>query len=317
MNIKRLFDKNYKLLIYIVLSILFIILIISSLNTYYKTQEKEKENNFQEDTQKVPVEGNNVTLDNIQNSENNGTTTVKDTMKLFVNYCNNREISKAYAMLTEDCKKALYYTTEELFEKYYLDIRFDEQQEYSMVKWSSEGNRELYLVKFFGNILATGGESGISQEYYTFIKENGNYKININNFIYSQDKNIEYKKDNITVQIMHVDVFADYENVKYNIINNTKNTISMTGKLYSQNVYMKNSQGVVYSSMNSKFDTKEVLIKSGENDYGVIKFNKTYSITNKATEIIFDNIILNYEEYQKAEDKSKYPNKTSIEIRYN
>ena len=325
MRITTIIVNNKKYILYSIFIVIIIIVVITSLNTYYEFQQNQKSQEFESNinnnnnTSTVNTNGNNVTIDNLEDNDvsNLYENTIENTMKKFVNYCNNRKISEAYAMLTDDCKNALYYTTEEAFEEHYINERFKEPQEYSMIKWSETDNRTLYLVKFYGDLLATGGESGTSQEYYTFIYNNGSYKININNFVYGEYREIEYQKDGITIKVGHVDVFNSYERAQITITNNTENKICMTGNKYSQNVYLRNSDGTVYSSINSQFDIGTVVINPNFTMLYTVEFNKTYNITNEAKYLVFSDVILNYDEYLQSENKLEYSNRTSLVVDYN
>ena len=157
-KIRRIMNQNRKKIIYIIFVIIFIFMIIQTLNSIMKKEEEEKINNYQENKTEI-TKGNNVTLDELQEDKiedlNN---TINSTMKKFVTYCNNKQITKAYEMISDDCKEAFNFQSEETFKNNYVDIRFKEPQEYEMVKWSVDGNKTMYLIKFYGDLLATGGD---------------------------------------------------------------------------------------------------------------------------------------------------------------
>ena len=243
--------------------------------------------------------------------------TIQNTMKMFVNYCNNNNVEEAYNMLTNDCKEAFNFSTKEVFKKNYLDIRFREKQDYSMVKWSVDENRTLYLIKFYGDLLSTGGENKEAQEYYTFVKEENGYKININNFIYCEDKNIDVQKDGVRVHIGKMYVYDQYQEVEVSVENLTEGKICLIGSGSDpRNVYLENDSKVQYSLMYSADGLDDGIIeKDSTGDY-ILKFNKAYNVNNKEKYMVFSNIILDYDKYLQTDDKINYKNKISIKINY-
>ena len=312
-KIIRIMNQNRKKIIYIIFVIIFIFMIIQTLNSIMKKEEEEKINNYQENKTEI-TKGNNVTLDELQEDKiedlNN---TINSTMKKFVTYCNNKQITKAYEMISDDCKEAFNFQSEETFKNNYVDIRFKEPQEYEMVKWSVDGNKTMYLIKFYGDLLATGGDKAEAQEYYTFIKENDGYKININNFVYSEEKNISIQKNGILIVVGKAYIYTQYQEVKINITNNSGNKICLLGtNRESRNIYLENDSNTQYSMMYNSQGLTDGVLKNGELGRYTFKFNKAYSANNKEKYLVFKNIILNYDDYV----QNKSPNIISIKINY-
>lgn len=317
MNLKRIIDKNGKLILYVIFIIIFILLVIKIANEIYEDEEKKKLENISNNT--TINETSNDLKNNITQEEANEikTDNIDNTMKLFVYYCNNQEISKAYNMLTDECKNAMF-ENEDFFNELYVKNIFNEKKDYSMVKWSTDGDRTTYLVKYIGDLLATGNEEGtVTQEYYTFVKNNdGSYKMNINNYIYGEDKNIKSEQQNIIFEIKEVDIYDSYEEYNISITNNREKEICLTGNKYNKNVYLKGKNGTTYSPYDNKFNYEIITIKPGITKNYKIKFNKVYSSSNKTASMIFSDVILDYEDYERSNDKINYNNRTSIEIKY-
>lgn len=315
MNIKRTIDKNYKLIWYIALIIIFALFIIKSLNSYYENDEKEKLEtlkNSQNSSNNQSVVEEEVTEDYFSTESNS----IDKTMRSFVKYCNDKDIERAYKMLTDECKRAMFPTAQE-FEKIYINNIFDKERTYELIKWDTDNNKHIYQVKLFGSILATGNINNYTQEYYTFVEDdNGNYKLNINNYIYGEDRNLQTTEKNITIKIGHVDIYEEYEEVKITITNNTSKTICLTGNKYMKNIYLQNSGKITYSSLNSKFDNEDIIMNSGSVQSFIVRFNKGYSSNNKAVELVLSDVILDYHTYLKSSDKSQYSNRTSIIAQY-
>lgn len=308
MNIKRIIDKNQKLIWYVALIIAFAFFAIKSLNSYYEKDEIRKKNEL---TEKANAQEEVITESDYTVKSDS----IELTMSSFVNYCNKRNLESAYKMLTDECKEAMFPTVDD-FEKVYINNVYSVEREYELLKWSTDGNLYTYLVTLYGDILATGGTAGSTQEYYTFVKESdGNYKLNVNNYIFGEDRDIESTVSNITIKIGHVDIYEEYEEAQITITNNTSKTISLTGNKYNKNMYLQNSKNTTYSSFGSEFD-EEIVMKPNSVRNFTVKFNKTYSSSNKAQYLVLSDVILDYEGYLQSEDKINYSNRTSIQIEY-
>ena len=315
MNIKRTIDKNYMLIGYIALIIIFGLFIIKALNAYFEQNEAKKLEEIEAKKNQANIEAsqNPETMPDYYEIESDS---IEKTMRSFVKYCNNREIENAYKMLTQDCKNAMFPTQED-FERIYINNIYNVEREYELVKWYTEGNMDIYQVTLYGNILATGNTDNYTQEYYTFVKDQkGNYKLNINNYIYGVEKNKEETIRNITVKIGHVDVYEEYEEAEISITNNSSKIISLTGNKYVKNIYLQNDGKTTYSSLDSKFDKEEIVMQPGSTKNFRVKFNKVYNSKNKARYLVLSDVILDYETYLQSEDKNSYSNRTSIKVDY-
>lgn len=313
MDIKKYINQNGKLILQIALVIVAIFLGIKSLNTYYEKDEATKK-------EQIENQNKNETTEKFENTEKNNNTiepkSISNAIKSFVNYCNNRELESAYKMLTDDCKQAMFPTIEE-FEKNYINNIFYITRTYEVQKWSTDGNISTYLITLYGDILSTGNTNNYTQDYYTFIKnDDGIYKLNINSYICKKDKNIATTVNNVTVKVEKVNVYEEYEEATITITNNTGKTICLTGNKYVENIYLQNSKGVEYSSLNSEFDEQELLVKANHTQTFIVEFNKVYNPSNKATYLVLSDIIFDYENYLNTENKTDYSNRTSIKIKY-
>lgn len=291
MDIKTFINQNGKLVLQIALIIVGIFLGIKFLNTYYENDEKRKleelatKNNKEEIIEQV-----------VYTTESNSP---EITLASFVNYCNNKELENAYKMLTNECKDAMFPTIQE-FEDIYIKNIYNVKRNYDLEKWSTDGKKITYIVTLYEDILATGTTDNLTQEYCTFIEdENGNYKININNFIYRQNLNIVKKVDNVEINIKHVDVYQEYEEYSVTITNNADTTICVTGNTNNNNIYLRKSNKK-YVSINSLFDRGDILLLDFGNSQKLdIKFNKMYEPKNLGGDIFIERVILDYEEYLK------------------
>lgn len=318
-NIKRFINKNQKLIIFSVFVILFFLFIIYTLNSYYENKAKKEKEEIDEDkiVEQTYTNGKNYTADKLDDEDvkDLSSNTLENTMKLFVNYCNKGDAEKAYSMLTDECKNALNYRDADVFKIHYIDERFNEPQEYSLVKWSQDGNNITCLITFNGDLLAAGGKTPTNQEYYTFVKNDNTYKINVNNYIYGEDRNVKYAFENIDVKVKHIDVFDKYEEITMEITNNSSKSVAFVKNQFGDSIYLKNSKDTTYPSMNSIFDEGDVVISANNTMTYTVRFNKLYSSSNKAKKIVLKNVVYDYDEY--LENKENYSNIQTIEVQYN
>lgn len=323
-NVKRFINQNQKIIFYIIIGIIFIVIIFSSINYYYTKKEEENQKNIIDNN--ITIENgysneNNVKIDdiktdNIKDLKNN---TIENTMKLFVSYCNSGNYESAYNMLTDECKKALKYYDVKTFKEAYIDIRFEDPQEYTLTRWASNDDIITCLITFNGDLLATGGEKySANEEYYSFVKKDGTYKINVNNYIYGNNNNTKYLFDNVDIKIDNIDVYSTYQEITLEITNKSDKEIAIAGADYGSNVYLTNSNEVKYYSVNSEFcNGQDVNIQVNETKIATIRFNKLYSVANDVTKLVFNKIILDYQDYLKTHNRTAYSNTTKIEVKYN
>lgn len=313
MNIKRSIDKNYKLIWYVVIIIIFILFVIKILNSYYEKEENKRQIQLNDEIIKEQAGKNQNIAESDYTTESNS---IEITIGSFVNYCNKRELDKAYQMLTDECKKEMFSTIEE-FERIYINNVYNVKRVYELLEWTVEENRYTYQVKLYGDILSTGNVGDFKEEYYTLIQDdNGNYKLNVNNYIYGENRNIESTVKDITIKIGKVDIYDEYEKAEITITNNSSKTICLTGNKYEKNIYLLNYKETKYSSLDGTFDNQEIIIKPNNTKTFTVKFNKTYSPSNKAIYLQLSDVILDYQEYLTSEDKDNYSNRTSIKVQY-
>ena len=320
-SLRSFINKNQKTITYVIIGVIFVLIIIYSLNYYYTKREEEIQKELEGsniDTGSIYTNGQNVTMDNINDE---GVTdlsndSIENTMKVFVNYCNNGDAEKAFNLITDECKTALKYYDANVFKEYYIDLRFAEPQEYSISKVSQDGNNILCKVIFNGDMLATGGSKfTANDEYYTFVRQDdGSYKINVNNYIYGENKNTRYVFDDIDVKIDTINTYSRYVEIAMELQNNSDKTIAFAGYEEDNSVYLMNEKEVIYSSINSEFDEENVLVQPGAVKKITVRFNKVYSASNKPTKMIFSKVILDYQEYLDTHNRTAYSNYTSIQV---
>lgn len=211
----------------------------------------------------------------------------------FINYCNNQEVEKAYGLLSDECIKTLYPTLEDFTQKYYQKL-FINKKTYLYQSWISYDNKYTYKVDFLDDMLATGTASTSSIiDYYTVVKDNQNYKLNINKFIGITDINKTETKNNITINVNRKKVFMDYETYEIEIKNNSEKEIMLDSLQDTDTVYVENDSKQQYYWTSHEILEEDITIKRAQGKKIDIKFNKEYKPSKEAKKIVFSEIMLN------------------------
>lgn len=155
MKLTRIYNQNRAVIIAGVFIIALIIVIIQMLNGYVKEQQEMAKNRVENsstvDNSTTISSGNTsvITGEEVKTNEQS-----KNTIKKFVEYCNNKEIEKAYSMLSEDCKKLIYSDIEK-FKINYIDRIFYIYRLYTLENWFETLSLKTYYIKYTEDILAS------------------------------------------------------------------------------------------------------------------------------------------------------------------
>ena len=134
----RLYNQNRGFIIAIAIIVALILIVIYTLNTLVAKQQGEKRNEI---SNLVNSSNNNtaihqndtsaITGEKVKNNESN-----LQTIKQFVEYCNEGEYELAYNMLSEECKQEVYPSLEH-FKTVYIDRIFYINRMYTLENWHS------------------------------------------------------------------------------------------------------------------------------------------------------------------------------------
>lgn len=306
---QNLFGNRYKILV-IIFAIILILCVIRFLNQIAKQQGSAKtQKNIINSSSYKPQE--TVVLgDNISETKQKESTKIMDE---FINLCNKKEVEKAYNMLTDECKEEIFNSSIEKFEKEFIEKTFVSEKTYNMQSWIN-GENPTYKVRILEDAMASGKTGEIQEDYYTVVKEDSTYKLNINSYIGKKQINGKIEKDNIIIEILNKDTHMEYETYKIRVQNNTNNTILLDTKAKTKSAYITGSNNVTYSAFMYEIDDIYLTIKPRIYKEISIKFNKIYSPNIKTRKMTFTDIVPNLEEYNALNDKSEYKDKITLEI---
>lgn len=232
----------------------------------------------------------------------------------FMEYCNNKEIEKAYNLLTDECKEVMYPKIE-YFKNNYINKLFSTKKIYNIQSWITDvGN--TYKVRILEDMLSTGkvSEENTKEDYYTVVKKDNEYKLNINSYVGRNNIHKSKKVEDVEISIINKDIYMNYEIYNIEIKNNTDNTICLDTKQDTKSVYLSGNNNNTYRAFMYELSDYALLLSSHQNKNISIKFNKMHNPNVQVNKMIFTDIIKNYDEYKKLTNKKEYTNKIKMEI---
>lgn len=310
----RFYNQNRRKFWFIIIVIIFIFVIIQLFDFFAENKlENETENivnnsnsvmtNRYEEKSKSMVSGGSV------DSTYQGRFT--ELLDDFLNNCISGNYGQAYQALSKECKEELY-PTEKSFRINYCEGKFDTGKEYDFQSWISD-KATIYQIKIYNNILQSGNaNTNYIEDYYTIIKEDNDYKINISGFVDKKSYNsTQGSYENINVKVISISEYMNYEIIKMKIENKTENSIMLDSKESTDSTYVTDSRGNKnYALLNENIDD-DLIVSANSSKEISIKFAKQYQSELTTRKVCFSNIVLDYNRF--ISDKA-YSNYGSIEI---
>ena len=278
-----------KILIIVAIVVFVMYIYFSNGNTNISTQSKTEIYKPQE----TITSGSTISEEKYQEDSN--------LVDIFIGYCNEKKVEDAYNLLTEDCKNNLYPTVED-FKLKYCDRYFAEKKEYSLQSWSTKGEYDVYQIRIINNMMATGkyDDEGAYQDYITIVSDGDNKKININGFIYTKEINKNTNTNELKIDVKKVDVYMDYEEYTLEVTNNTENIIMLDSmRSPASTLGLELEDGNIRSVNTNSISFIELMLNPGETRSITIQFVKKYTTSVNSMDIVFSNVVKNYNEFTK------------------
>lgn len=293
-NLIRKYNRNRREIWIVVVIIAFIIGFRYALTSYMKNDRIGSSNNvttyFPNNNQNDYPFLNDKIYENKNVSKNSQE--ISNTIKTFIEYCNNRQVEEAYDMLSEDTKYNLYKSKTEFVKNYYITF-FKTKKIYNMQAWITSGGYYTYKVEFEEDLLSTGGaDSNKIEEYYTVVKENEKYKININRYIGNIEINKITEKNNVKITVLSKNIYLDNIEYKIKVENLSNNTIVLDTKNTKRTTALMDSNNFAYPAYMYKLLENDLTVYSGETKEINIQFNQQYNTKYYNTKIVFNNFNL-------------------------
>ena len=192
-------------------------------------------------------------------------------------------------MITEECKKQMYNSLDIFKQSYYKNVFNGEKKNFTIENWV----KDTYRVNITGDVLATGNVDEYSKQDYITVKQvNGEYKLNINNYIGYTEINKKTTEKNISMEVIGKNTYKDYETYTFNVTNNTGSVMQLDNISNTESLYIEDSKGVKYPYYNHELTTPMITVSAGQTKEITIKFYSSYVSTKKIERIVFSNIML-------------------------
>ena len=232
----RYWNQNKRKIIITIAVIAFVFIIIQVANQIVKKQNADKNNNNRTNTISKVTDLQKPTESTITGQNVSETVTKENTdiIKTFVDYCNNNQTQKSYELLSNDCKEEFNNNINVFINDYYNRI-FKTKKTYNLELLYTEAGSYTYKITYYeDNLLATGGTDANNnfEDYITIINQDGERKLNINNFIKNQEINKTQVTNNIEITIKSKKVYRSYEQYKIIILLQFYLVMGKTAKIF-------------------------------------------------------------------------------------
>lgn len=290
-KVRELYNQNRHMVWIIILILVAIIVLIQILNNFISNKNDIEESNKQNTV--IKSSNNNI---NENYSVITGQEVKKEVSQViddFVYCCNNNEPEKAYALLSDECKKTLYPTLDDFTTKYYQKL-FKGNITYLYQSWITYNNKYTYKIDFIEDMLSTGKASNTSiTDYYTIVKQNEAYKLNINKFIGIENIDKSTTRNNIKITINRKRIYMDYETYEIEVENNSNGKIELDSLQKTNTVYIEDENGQKYYWYNHEILEEDISIRRAQRGNVEVKFNKSYQPKKETTKVVFTNVVAN------------------------
>ena len=295
-KIIRYWNQNRKQIIIVIAIIAFIIIMLRVINNLAK-QINKSNNNTNSISKVTDLQKPTKSTITGQNVPETVTKENTDIIKTFVDYCNNNQTQKSYELLSNDCKEEFNNNINVFIHDYYNRI-FKTKKTYNLELLYTEAGSYTYKITYYeDNLLATGGTGANNnfEDYITIINQDGERKLNINNFIKNQEINKTQVTNNIEITIKSKKVYSSYEQYKITIKNNNSTTILLSDGKNSEDICLLDKNDTKYEAFLHEIPEYNLLLRAGRTTELNISFNKIYAPTRVIEKVQFSNITLNQE----------------------
>ena len=303
MKILRLLNQNRISAIVSILIVIFVIAIIQLFNAIYKENDEKEKKSKNTISQNVQYKNESETIiSDTKLSKEKGEVYGK-VIENFLSYCVNGNAEKAYEMLSQECKD-MYYKTFEDFKYTYYEDKFSTKKHFKFQSWIA-GDRDVYQIQLYDDMLSSGKATDkYIMDYYTIVQEKNKNKLNINNFIGIKQIKKKYEQNGVEIIVESDEIYKDYFKFNFELKNNTKNKIKLDGREDTKSVYIKDVNGTKFKSQMYELLNEDLIVKPGKEKNVKIKFNIIYRDNLDLREIVFSNVIMDYDNLSEKEEMS-------------
>lgn len=323
----RYYNQNRNMIWLIIIAIIFGIVIIQLLNSFYVEKAKEKNSKqeiISEENKEIEEKNESMVQGGIDSYEKKEKYT--KLIEQFLEYCCNNQPEEAYKLLSNDCKERLY-PTEKIFETEYYKQKFAQSKTYDFQLWSAINKTYIYLVKIYDNMLSSGivSDQKYIQDYYSVIQEDNVYRLSINSYIknvnyQSEEENagddgstsVDSEVDEIKIIPCKKDCYMDYEIYNILVVNNSQQDILLDTILDNDNIVVLDANGSEFNAMSIELNDEDLVVKKQSSKFLDIKFARSYVSNTETKKMKFKKIVKDYEKY--LQDKDNYTDFVQINV---
>lgn len=303
----RYWNQNKRKILITIAVIALIIIVIQIANSVVKKRNEKDKNEIRQSTVANDITKPNESIISQDKLTEKETKENSDFIEQFVSFCNQKKADDAYSLLSDDCKNELY-PTKELFVNNYMNQIFEETVNYELQLWYTVSNCYTYRITYNkGNLLQTGGQGNSSNflDYITLLKQNGEYKLNINKFIRRQTLSKQGGSNGINITINSKCIYVDYEIYNMTVQNNTQNIILLNDGTNANNFSLIGRNNSTFSSVISELPMSSLTLDPQYRKTINIKFNKIYMTRSELDAMQMANIYLNKQQYDIKQENAE------------
>lgn len=206
----------------------------------------------------------------------------------YVDACNQGKYQKAFAMISENCRKYEFNDDVEKFAKYVLE-KMPTPKKYSIQSYSNTQGYYIYEVKYFDDMLATG----LTNSEYNFttekmvLKKNskGSFDIAVGNFIEYKDINSVAENDYLKIDVKNCMVRYSTQTYEVKLTNRTDYTIVVADN------YVEDEISLALSGEYRGTESGKTIVLPPEGSLTVkLGFMKFVDDNDEAQSLLFSNI---------------------------
>lgn len=231
-------------------------------------------------------------------------TTIENSIKEYMELCNDKDYESAYNLISEDCRKEKFADNIENFKKY-INYIFDGKKIYSIQNYANKDNVYVYKVTISEDIMATGMNNEDSDKKYeekiVLTEDNNQMKLSVGGFVASKD--VQYISEDQYMKITINKIITYYDKVIYRIsIKNKTNYAILLAKKNEKDCIGISLDGELRAEKSSEYKNSEKCIFGGNTNNIDLTFNKYFDEEVDKTNITFNKIRV-LEEYTGIEEK--------------
>lgn len=234
----------------------------------------------------------------------------------FIKSCNSYDFKKAYTYLSSSNKE--YFVTYNNFEKYIKKI-FNEQKRYELRAYSNIKDIDIYQLRLFSDILATG----LTKQKFNYLdlkiatkldkNEPNGIMFNIGGFIKEDKLNDVFENDDIRIDFKKSKILYKSEIIEAEIQNKTNEIMVL--KDFNSKIAEITSQ--IGTEIRSDLRKTNIIIKPYSKEKIYIEFLKFADDGKKINNIKLNDIRFTneYKEAKSEEDEMKYNKRYTLDIK--